>query len=120
MDAKSMLFIDNGHHQVSHFDAFLEQGVGPDGKIDFARGQTVEYSLPCLSLLAAGENGAGQANLGRERLDRCQMLAGQYLGWGHQCGLSAGFHGLQHCQQGDDCFAAANVSLEQSQHGTRR
>ena len=44
------------------------------------------------------------------------MLLGQNFGRCHNRRLRAAFHRIKHCQQGDNGFAAADVSLQQPQH----
>ena len=48
--------------------------------------------------------------------DGLEMLTGEHFRRRHQRGLSAGFNGDGHRQQRDDCFARADVALQQAQH----
>ena len=120
MYAETVLFVDHYAGQVFKRNVFDKQGMGADNNVDFAGGQIFQQFGSAFAFSTPGQQLGADADVFAQRLDCLQMLFGQNLGRRHNCRLRAAFDRIQHCQQRDNGFAAADISLQKPQHTIRR
>ncbi len=116
MHAETVLFIHHGQHKVLIGDAVLEQRMGADDDLRFARGHALLDLAALLALGAAGQHFHREAHGLREFGDGGVMLTGENFGRRHQHRLSAGLHRRRHGHQRHQRLAGADIALQQPQH----
>ena len=79
-----MLLVDHGEPERFEFHAVFEQGVGAYDDMYLARGKGGKYLAARLGAGAAGEQGGAKPDFFSPRADCGIVLAGEYLGGGHQ------------------------------------
>ncbi len=120
MDAEAMLLIDHGQRQIAEGDILLEQRMGADQQIDVADGKPLKRVVALTAALAAGQDRHAQTGGLRERRNRKEMLAGEYLRRRHEGGLAAGLDHGGGGDQGHDGLAGADIALQEPQHTLRQ
>ncbi len=118
-DTEAMLFVDHCQAEPLEAASLLEQGMGAECKIGFARGNRLPGSGAFGLLLTAGYPGTAHAQ-SRER--RCQlaiMLFGEDLGRRHEGGLKSVLDRLQAGKCRHHGLATTNIALQQATHRMR-
>ena len=69
-----MLFVDDGQRQRPEDHVVLDQRVGAQQQVEFARCQSCKDIAALLAFFSAGENGHAQAGVGGQRRDGLDML----------------------------------------------
>ena len=119
-DAEAMLLVDHDEAEVDHGDVVLDQRVRPDNQRVVASREPGE-DLPARRRgRAAHQQSRWEAVRGEEPVEGRMVLAGEDLGRSHDRRLEPGAVGHERCQRGDHGLAAADVSLKEPVHRTRR
>ncbi|MNX27770.1 hypothetical protein D3C86_578630 [compost metagenome] len=116
VDAKPVLFVDDGQGQAVELDRVLEQGVSADGDLGLARGQSRQPLTSLALRVAAGQQDGRGAGFLQHRGQALIMLAGQDFGRRHQGGLEAAGGRVGQGQGSDSGLARPHVALQQSAH----
>ncbi len=115
-----MLLVDDDEAEIAKLHVVLEERVGSHHDRRRAGADRRQQRLPCLALLAAREQRHLDARRLRQRAERRAVLARQDLRGRHQRRLHAGFHRVEHGDEGHHGLAAADIALQQAQHPVRR
>ena len=113
--SKTVLLVNHHKTKIAEANVIFDQGMGTDQDITRAVKQCI---VDLFSLFAAGRTGEQPHRnqpFGHPG-DGGKVLGGQNLSRGHQTGLKPIIHSDQHTHQGDQCFAAADISLQQTVH----
>ena len=115
-DPESMLFVDDDEPEVAEADRVLDQRVRPDHDRRLSRGDVAERLGPAVRLERPGQQGHADPEIGQQRPDGLEVLAGEKVRRGQQRALQpvAG-HGGERIG-GDRGLARAHVALEQAEH----
>ncbi len=111
--------LDDREGEVAEFDIGLQQCVGADDDRQSAVGEPSQQCGPSAALFAPGREADLDLRRRRMALEDRMMLAGEDLGRRQQRRLGAALDGSQHCQQGDDGLAAADIALHEPHHALR-
>ncbi len=115
-----MLLIDHGEGKVGKPHVVLNQSMGADQGIELPGSERFQQLAAGRPLVAAGQ----QRDLGTHRFeqrpDRGKMLLRQDLRRRHHGRLPSRADGLEHGKCGDHGLAAADVTLQETQHAHLR
>ncbi len=116
LHAEAVLLVDHHEAQVAELHLVLDQGVGADQQLYFARGDPLQRRPALLRLRRAGQDGHPDRQSVEHAGDGGEVLAGQNLRGCHHAGLEAVVDGQQHRHQRHHRLAAAHVALQQPVH----
>ena len=119
MHAETVLLVDHGEPEIAELDALLEERVGADGDVDFARCERRKRGAPRAAVSRPVNSASRNPAASASALHALKMLAGEDFGRRHQRRLPSGLDDMGHRQQRDDRLARADVALQQPQHALR-
>ena len=114
-----MLFVDHRKTQTLESDLVIDQGMGPDNKVDLAiLDLLVKFIL--LGLLDAADKKRDlhvfKCSVFDHRLDILVMLARENLRRGHDAGLMAVLKSHDTTEERDERLARPDVALQETKH----
>ncbi len=114
-DPEAVLFVDNDQPELPEQNVLLNERVRANNDHAVTGGYFGKVAL-------LGTGGL-EGNLDAERFCKLHdiqiVLLGQNLGRRHQGRLISAFHGIEHGHERNDCFAGADIALNQPVHRDR-
>src|SRR2546430_1299708 len=115
-DAEAVLLVNGDKSEAGEGDVVLDERVGANDELRFARTDAIEGGGFLRSFQAADEQLDAIAGFGEDATRGKKVLDGKNFRGRHEGGLRAVFDGDDGGLQRDDCFAAADVALKETVH----
>jgi hypothetical protein len=116
-DAKAVLLVHDHKSERAEMESAVKESMSADSETGVAGGDLGFVHTPLSGRDGAPESKHGDAERGQLSRKTIVVLTGQNLGGGEQGHLFSGFQGVKGSQDGDECLPAADIALEDPDHG---